>query len=266
MDRRLPARRGGDRDRPGHGSRPGPFRDRRPPRAPGAAALAGAVHGAARVVHQRGEVRLAVRARRPGRDPLARRRARWRAPPAAGMARERRPAGGEARAAGLRLAPGGARPAPRPGWRGRARVRSCRRKLPYRHAAGRGDFMSGDARTVRALVVEDEFLLLALLEELLPDLGVEVAVCARSLDGALAAARDPARFDIALVDVNLGGEQSYDAVEALLQAGVPTRCITGYGSGSRPPLAASVPGLGKPSGSDDLSCALATKTAGQAQA
>jgi len=126
--------------------------------------------------------------------------------------------------------------------------------------------MSGDARTVRALVVEDEFLLLALLEELLPDLGVEVAVCARSLDGALAAARDPARFDIALVDVHLGGEQSYDAVEALLQAGVPTLFITGYGSGSLPPRFASVPVLGKPFGRDDLTRAIATLTAGQAQA
>ncbi|KAF1704049.1 response regulator [Pseudoxanthomonas suwonensis] len=114
-----------------------------------------------------------------------------------------------------------------------------------------------DESPVRALVVEDEFLLLALLEDLLPDLGVEVTARARSLEGALAAAKSPANFDVALVDVNLGGERSYEAVDELLAAGIPTLFITGYGSGSLPPRFAALPVLGKPFGRDDLARALA---------
>ncbi|RRN55513.1 response regulator [Pseudoxanthomonas sp. SGNA-20] len=122
--------------------------------------------------------------------------------------------------------------------------------------------MSGNPQPVRALVVEDEFLLLALLEELLPDLGVEVTARARSAEGAVAAARTPEHFDIALVDVNLAGEQSYDAVDALLEARVPTLFITGYGSGSLPPRFATLPVLSKPFGRDDLARALAALCGG----
>ena len=120
---------------------------------------------------------------------------------------------------------------------------------------------SMDRPPLRALVVEDEYLLLALLEDLLPDLGFEVTACAGSLEAALAAVRSTADYDVALVDVNLSGTPSYDAVDRLLQARVPTLFITGYGAGSLPPRFASLPVLTKPFGRDELCRALARLSA-----
>lgn len=116
--------------------------------------------------------------------------------------------------------------------------------------------MIPNTEALRALVVEDEYLLLALLEDLLPDLGFNVTARARSLEGALAAAGATGDFDVALVDVNLAGQHSYAAVDKLLEAGVPTLFITGYGTGGLPPRFASLPVLSKPFGRDELDQAL----------
>lgn len=109
---------------------------------------------------------------------------------------------------------------------------------------------------LRALVIEDEYLLLALLEDLLPDLGFEVTASAGSLEAALAAVQSTTGFDVALVDVNLSGEHSYEAVDRLIEACVPTLFITGYGAASLPARFASLPVLTKPFGRDELLRAL----------
>lgn len=113
-----------------------------------------------------------------------------------------------------------------------------------------------DGPPLRALVVEDEYLLVALLEDLLPDLGFEVTARAASLEAALAAVQATADYDVALVDVNLSGKHSYEAVDALLQARVPTLFLTGYGAGSLPSRFASLAVLTKPFGRDELCRAL----------
>ena len=117
--------------------------------------------------------------------------------------------------------------------------------------------MNTQGQPLRALVVEDEYLLLALLEDFLPELGFVVTAQAGSLEGALAAADDPDRFDVALVDVNLAGQHSHEAVDRLLAKGKPTLFITGYGTGHLPPRFASLPVLGKPFGRAELERALA---------
>ena len=80
----------------------------------------------------------------------------------------------------------------------------------------------------RVLIVEDEFLLVMLLEDLLPTLGYTVAGSAGSVEHALAKL-DTAEVDLAVVDVNLAGEPSFPVADALRARGVPFLFTTGYG-------------------------------------
>ena len=66
----------------------------------------------------------------------------------------------------------------------------------------------------RVLIVEDEFLLVMLLEDLLPTLGYTVVGSAGSVEHALAKL-DTADVDLAVVDVNLAGEPSFPVADAL---------------------------------------------------
>jgi CheY-like chemotaxis protein len=76
------------------------------------------------------------------------------------------------------------------------------------------------------LVVEDEMLVLMLIEDILADLGASVAAAA-TVDQALALI-DAQVFDVATLDVNLNGIQSYPVAEALTMRGVPFVFSTGY--------------------------------------
>ena len=58
----------------------------------------------------------------------------------------------------------------------------------------------------RVFVVEDEALVLMSLEDTLAGLACTVVASALSLDEALAKATEPT-FDVAILDVNLGGHQ-----------------------------------------------------------
>jgi CheY-like chemotaxis protein len=82
----------------------------------------------------------------------------------------------------------------------------------------------------RVLVVEDEMLLLMTLEDMLADLGCESVTSTATVKQALAlaAAQD---FDIAVLDVNLSGHNSYPVADALAERGVPVLFSTGYGNG-----------------------------------
>ena len=76
-----------------------------------------------------------------------------------------------------------------------------------------------------------------LVEDLLTDLGCEVAGTASTAGEAEAMARAQ-RFDCALLDVNLGqGETSFLTAEILMARGLPFAFLTGYGlMGVRPDL------------------------------
>lgn len=76
------------------------------------------------------------------------------------------------------------------------------------------------------LVVEDEMLILMLIEDILTDLGASVAAAA-TVDQALAMIGAQI-FDVATLDVNLNGIQSYPVAEALTVGGVPFVFSTGY--------------------------------------
>ena len=81
----------------------------------------------------------------------------------------------------------------------------------------------------RALVVEDEIMLAMYVEDLLSDLGYEVAGIATGLSQALPLARE-ADFDFAVLDINLGGELSFPVADVLRERGIPFLFASGYGS------------------------------------
>lgn len=78
------------------------------------------------------------------------------------------------------------------------------------------------------LVVEDEAIISFLVEDMLSELGARDVRHAGTLAAALAQldARMP---DIAVLDVNLGGEQVYPVAERLEKAGIRFVFTTGYG-------------------------------------
>src|SRR3954452_20820442 len=83
-------------------------------------------------------------------------------------------------------------------------------------------------RRPRILIVEDEMLVAMNIEDMLLELGHEVAGLASRLDPALALARE-SRFDAAMLDVTLAGERSFPVADLLIERGVPFLFATGYG-------------------------------------
>lgn len=82
---------------------------------------------------------------------------------------------------------------------------------------------------LRILVVEDEMTIALMIEDMLADLGHDVAEVQMRLDPALASARQ-GEFDFAILDVNLDGHMSFPVAEALEERGIPFAFATGYGS------------------------------------
>lgn len=83
------------------------------------------------------------------------------------------------------------------------------------------------AEGLHVLVVEDETLIAFLLESMLEDLGhIVVGVAATVGEGLALASRDG--IDLAILDVNVGGQDSYPVAEALAARNVPFVFATGY--------------------------------------
>jgi CheY-like chemotaxis protein len=83
-------------------------------------------------------------------------------------------------------------------------------------------------KRLRVLIVEDEMLVAMNIEDMLLDLGHEVVGIASRLSAALELAQD-ATFDIAMLDVNLAGENSASVADLLSERSVPFLFATGYG-------------------------------------
>jgi CheY-like chemotaxis protein len=110
--------------------------------------------------------------------------------------------------------------------------------------------------TPRLLVVEDEYLIRMLLEDMLADLGYEVAAAVGSFAEAaeLAAYGD---FDAAILDINLDGQESFPVADILAGRGLPFVFVTGYGERSLPEPYARRPALAKPFQAEQLKAVLA---------
>ena len=111
--------------------------------------------------------------------------------------------------------------------------------------------------TPRILVVEDEYLIRMLLEDMLADLGYEVAAAV----GTFAEARELAahgEFSAAILDVNLDGEEIYPVADILAKRGLPFVFVSGYGERSLPEPYRDRPALQKPFQGEQLKAVLAT--------
>jgi CheY-like chemotaxis protein len=107
----------------------------------------------------------------------------------------------------------------------------------------------------RILIVEDEFLLAMMLEEMLGELGCVVAgVAARPADALELLGSQ--KLDAAVLDVNLNGADSLPVAIALRKLGVPFIFATGYGGSRLTAEFADCPVVEKPYRLQDLSDAL----------
>jgi CheY-like chemotaxis protein len=107
----------------------------------------------------------------------------------------------------------------------------------------------------RILVVEDEFMIAMLLEDLLTELECVVAgVAARPAEAIELI--NATELDAAVLDVNLDGTDSFGIAAALGERRIPFIFATGYGGSRLTPEFAHHPVIQKPYRLDDLSGAL----------
>jgi CheY-like chemotaxis protein len=91
----------------------------------------------------------------------------------------------------------------------------------------------GEEQRCRVLIVEDEAAISVLMEDMLLDLGVEIVGPASRLDPALQLACE-AGLEAAILDINIGGVQSYPVADVLRSRGIPVIFATGYGASVLP--------------------------------
>lgn len=102
---------------------------------------------------------------------------------------------------------------------------SARSTFPRREVLVLRKLLSGK----RVLVVEDEMLVLMYTEDLLADLGCEMVSAAATVEKALALI-EAESFDVAMLDMNLNGDETFSVADALAARGVPFVFATGYAS------------------------------------
>ncbi|MCF6371327.1 response regulator [Rhizobium halophilum] len=98
---------------------------------------------------------------------------------------------------------------------------------------------------LKVLIVEDEGIVALLIEDMLQDLGCEIVTSVGGLKQAYGIAAT-AQIDLAVLDVNLGGERSFPVAKILRERGVPFMFSTGYGAAGLPAELSGSPVLSKP--------------------
>jgi DNA-binding response OmpR family regulator len=107
----------------------------------------------------------------------------------------------------------------------------------------------------RVLIVEDEFFIALDIGQQLADAGFEVVGPAPSVAKALSLV-DEQGCDVAVLDINLGGETSEAVARKLEEADKPFVVLSGYSTEDRLPWFRGAPVLSKPLRMDDLVSAL----------
>jgi DNA-binding response OmpR family regulator len=105
------------------------------------------------------------------------------------------------------------------------------------------------------LIVEDEPLIAMMLEDFLDSLGHTVSATCDSVSEALNHA-DKGDFDLAILDVNLKGENVWPVASRLREKGIPFVIATGGHVDPPPPEFAAVPMIEKPYTVDRVTPAL----------
>lgn len=108
---------------------------------------------------------------------------------------------------------------------------------------------------LNVLIVEDEAIISFLIEDMLLELGCGSVTNVAGIPEALSAI-DESCPDVAVLDVNLDGQEVYPVAERLKACGVPFVFTTGYGSDGLKPEWAHTPVVQKPFRADMLAKAL----------
>ena len=109
---------------------------------------------------------------------------------------------------------------------------------------------------VRVFVVEDEFAVLMLMEDMLMELGCELVGTASRMAEAISGAQNSG-CDAAVLDVNINGEPIDPVAEVLSARRVPMVFSTGYGRSGLDVRWREHPVLQKPYRVEELAAALA---------
>ena len=113
----------------------------------------------------------------------------------------------------------------------------------------------------KVLVVEDEMMIAMLIEDMLDEFGCKLVGPATNVPRALELIGKE-KVDVAVLDLNLDGKDTYAIADALRQKNVPFIFATGYGSTGMRPEYGDRPVLQKPFQAKDLEIALADALAG----
>lgn len=108
----------------------------------------------------------------------------------------------------------------------------------------------------KVLIVEDEELIGALLEEMLVGRGFQVVGRATTVEES----HDllgVAQIDVALLDISLHGEPVFPVAQALLERKIPFVFTSGYGAAGLPPAWTGYPVFCKPYDMQELTATLA---------
>jgi DNA-binding response OmpR family regulator len=105
--------------------------------------------------------------------------------------------------------------------------------------------MTGPLEGRKVLIVEDEFLVASLIQDMLESAGCIVTGPIARVPEALTAA-DREDYDLAVLDVNLAGARIEPVAEALSRRHVPFVFVTGYAIGALPHEYAERPRICKP--------------------
>jgi len=111
------------------------------------------------------------------------------------------------------------------------------------------------------LIVEDEPLIAMMLEDFLESLGHSIAATCDSVDTAMAEV-EKGGFDVAILDVNLKGQNVWPVASRLREQGVPFVIASGGHVDPPPAEFAAVPLIEKPYTVDRVTPALDAALAG----
>ena len=115
--------------------------------------------------------------------------------------------------------------------------------------------MPTEDKKLNVLLVEDEATLMQVVGESIAQLGHTVTHRAEGLEDALARATEGG-FDVAMLDVNLNGADSFAVADVLTERGIPFVFTTGFGADHLPERFRASPLMEKPFRLRDIGNAL----------
>lgn len=108
----------------------------------------------------------------------------------------------------------------------------------------------------RVLIVEDEMLIALMLQDMVAEAGLVVAAIANTLRAGVELA-EREDVQLAILDINLNGEEAYPVAEILRARHIPFIFSTGYAGASVRPEYQGAPRLIKPYQQEMLTAAIA---------